>query len=226
MRIAALVALVIVALAGIGLLAYFLFLNRPPEIDPRFAHCYLPLGSNTSIGVDVAADAKSFKLNFGGGKSVNPAITPEVLREFNACISLALGGAKYDLEIIGQLTPLGEVLDHWRSSADASTSRLVADVRPPLDKIINNLLVMGRGERWLVAKNWCEDPTLSACLSCQPKEITEQTTSVQFSIKSGTSVTSTELGRAGPPTDNPNQPYLPWQDVRDGIRYGNICARP
>jgi len=208
--------IVSVLAAGVVLFAiWWIYTPVPKEV----AICERLVPGSTELGFNFSSEGeKQLKLNFGTKKESQQG-SSELYLAFIACINKEGASVRVVNGVnIVDVEPLGEVADHWKSSADM---KLVLSIDADSKVLPNLKFGPAVGTKANVVGEWCAKT--KACVTCNPELPKEDTAFVEITLKPTPPVTLKQVqGISAPPEAGS---LWPIEDAK-GTRQYYECAHP
>ncbi|WP_439588868.1 hypothetical protein [Hydrogenophaga sp.] len=205
----AIAAFVVVALAGIALVALHLLPIRM---------CLAVLPANTQAGIGLKFQGLSSTIDVTSETQSQGAQNHLQTTGFLQCIQAIKGTVVVDRNQsdIGPST-LGQIVDQWGSDVDAFRVYLASN-----DQALQNFHIgPARGHKSEVMKSWCA--ANSKCVSCSPEPGDPQSTSTTVALKPGVQPERLPMASNAPWREPAGT--VPYMDIKDGVRYSYQCTR-
>jgi hypothetical protein len=208
------ICLTVVALAGMALVAYYLFPNplrecmkAAPQSSSLSVQVPGPGASGTSVGAVLSASTAS--------SGVQSDVQSRTILE---CLGIATGKeTENPNQAAGGPATLGEVMQLW----DTTPQGLRIQLQPNQPVLQNFDFGKYKGQKSEVLAMWCKANAL--CVRCSPDPLTQGHGVVTVSLAQAASAperTPMDFNKGGWVVSNPPRAY---EDIASGVRYSYIC---
>jgi hypothetical protein len=208
----AVIGFVVIALAGIALMAYSM-------IPIRMCLAALPTEARAGVVVKESRTGKP-EVDITAGTNSQGTQNRVQGTTFQSCIDSFTQAKVVNKNIANiDLSSLGQVANHWREIASAFQVRLLS-AKPEQGRVLQNFSIgPADGHKADILTNWCQDN--AACVVCRPQLPNDSATSVQVTLRADAPLV--RLGMASAASAVAATPPVPYEDIEAGVRYLYHC---